>query len=96
MKRLLKFYDKKLYFYYMISTYHINEKELTAEFLKNIKAHFKNKALTLTISEEIDTTNYLLASAANKKHLKKASSDLQKGKGKEFTVAELKKFADSK
>ena len=80
----------------MISTYHINEKELTAEFLKNIKSLFKNKALTVTIAEEIDTTDYLLASRANKKHLQKASSDLQKGKGKELTVSQLKKFANSK
>jgi len=80
----------------MISTYHINEKELTVEFLKNIKSHFKNKALTVTIAEEMDTTDYLLASPANKKHLEKATKNLQKGKGKEFTVAELKKFANSK
>jgi hypothetical protein len=80
----------------MISTYHINEKELTAEFLKNIKSIFKNKTLTLTIAEEIDTTEYLLTSAANKIQLQKATSDLQKGKGKEMTVAQLKKFATSK
>ena len=80
----------------MISTYHINEKELTAEFLENIKSLFKNKTLTVTIAEEIDTTEYLLASLANKEQIKKASADLQKGKGKEFTVAQLKKFANGK
>ena len=80
----------------MISTYHINEKELTAEFLKNIKSLFKNKTLTLTIAEEMDTTDYLLASPANKKHIQKSTSDLQKGKGTEMTIAQLKKFANSK
>jgi hypothetical protein len=80
----------------MTSTYHISEKELTVEFLKNIKTLFKNKKLTVSISEEIDATDYLLASDANKKHLQKASTDLQKGKGKELTIAELKKFASSK
>ena len=80
----------------MVSTYHIDEKELTVEFLKSIKAHFKNKKLTVTIAEEIDTTEYLLASPANKKHLLKANSDLQKGKGKEFTASQLKKFASGK
>lgn len=80
----------------MIATYHINERELTAEFLKKVKSHFKRKAITITIAEEIDSTEYLLTSPANKKHLQKASSDLQKGKGKEFTVAELKKFANGK
>lgn len=80
----------------MISTYHITEEELTADFLKNIKSLFKNKRLTVTISEEIDTTEYLLASDANKKHIQKASSDLQKGKGKKFTVDQLKRFANTK
>jgi hypothetical protein len=77
----------------MNSTYHISEKELTVEFLKTIKALFKNKNLTVSIAEEIDATDYLLATEANKKHLQKSTSDLQKGKGKEFTVAQLKKFA---
>ncbi|MFM2225548.1 MAG: hypothetical protein RJA07_1750 [Bacteroidota bacterium] len=76
----------------MNSTYHISEKELTIEFLKTIKALFKNKNLTVSITEEIDATDYLLASEANKKHLQKSTSDLQKGKGKEFTAAQLKKF----
>jgi hypothetical protein len=80
----------------MISTYHINEKELTKEFLKNIKSLLKNKSITLTIAEELDTTEYLLASTANKKHLQKATTDLQKGKGKVMTLDQLKKFANSK
>jgi hypothetical protein len=78
----------------MISTYHINEKELTKEFLKNIKSLLKNKSITL--AEELDTTEYLLASTANKKHLQKATTDLQKGKGKVMTLDQLKKFANSK
>ena len=80
----------------MISTYHINEKELTVEFLKNIKSLFKNKSITLTISEEIDTTQYLTTSEANKKHLDRAIGDLEKGKGKEMTISQLKKFASDK
>jgi hypothetical protein len=80
----------------MISTYHINEKELTKELLKNIKSLLKNKSITLTIAEELDTTEYLLASTANKKHLQKATTDLQKGKGKVMTLDQLKKFANSK
>jgi len=80
----------------MISTYHVNENELTVEFLKNIKSLFKNKRLTVTIAEEIDTTDYLLASTANKKHLQKATSDLQKGRGTEMTIAQLKKFGKKK
>jgi hypothetical protein len=80
----------------MISTYHINEKELTKEFLKNIKSLFKNKAITLTIAEEMDTTEYLLASPANKKHLLKSMADLKKGKGIVMTTDQIKKFASSK
>lgn len=80
----------------MISTYHINEKELTADFLKSIKALFKNKSITLTIAEEIDTTEYLLSSPANKKHLLKSIADLKKGKGTILTTDDLKKFARSK
>ena len=80
----------------MISTYHITEKELTADFLKSIKSLFKNKSLTLTIAEEMDTTEYLLASPANKKHLQKSIAELEKGKGTIMTIDELKKFASSK
>jgi hypothetical protein len=80
----------------MISTYHINEQELTVEFLKSIKSLFKNKKLTVTIAEEIDETDYLLASQANSKHLQKSISDLENGKGTEFSIAQLKKMASAK
>ena len=77
----------------MTSTYYITEKELNETFLKSVKSLFKNKKITLTISESMDETEYLLSSEANKKSLKKSIKELEGGKGIEFSISNLKKFA---
>ena len=79
----------------MTSTYYITEKELNDTFLKSIKALFKNKKITLTISESIDETEYLLSSEENRKNVKKSMKQLESGKGIEFSISDLKKFAKS-
>ncbi len=43
--------------------------ELTEELLKKIKQLFEGRAVTITISTELDETSYLLASETNKKYL---------------------------
>ena len=80
----------------MTTVYHLTENELSSEFLKTVKSLFKNKKLTITIAEEIDETEYLLSNAANKKHLQKSITDLRSGKGKVFSIEELKLFAANK
>lgn len=57
----------------MVSTFQINETELDNNFVKALKAMFKNRNLTLTIeADEIDTTEYLFSTALNKERLLKA------------------------
>lgn len=43
--------------------------ELSEELLLKIKQLFEGRAVTITISTEIDETEYLTASATNRKHL---------------------------
>lgn len=53
----------------METTIKIASGELTEELLKKIQQLFGGRAVTITISTELDETGYLLASEANKKHL---------------------------
>ncbi len=63
--------------------------ELTIEVINSIKAAFKNKTISITVSEVIDETEYLLSSKANRDHLEKSTRELEEGKGIVFTVEEL-------
>jgi len=53
-------------------TWHLNEAELDEGFYQRLKAQFKNKRLCITVSEEMDETEYLLSSPANAERLLKA------------------------
>lgn len=53
----------------METTIKIASGELTEELLKKIQQLFEGRAVTITISTELDETGYLFASEANKKHL---------------------------
>lgn len=64
----------------MYTTYHLaSAQEVTTDILEAIKANFKSKPIVITVEEEIDTTNYLNSSVANKKMLKKSMEQDKKG-----------------
>jgi len=64
----------------MYATYHLSSaQEITIDILEAIKATFKAKAITITVEEELDTTNYLLKNPANKAMLEKSMKQAQKG-----------------
>jgi hypothetical protein len=69
----------------MYTTYHLKEEELDEEFLESVKKLFKNKRLTISVSEEIDETAYLLNSSANLKRLKESVGQIKSGQVKEFS-----------
>lgn len=64
----------------MYTTYHLSSAdEITIDIIEAIKANFKNKPIMITVEEEIDTTNYLMSSAANKNVLKQSIAQDQNG-----------------
>ncbi len=57
----------------MYTTYHFaSAQEVNSDILEAIKTTFKSKPITITVEEELDTTHYLLSSAANKTALEKS------------------------
>ncbi|MBI3194346.1 MAG: hypothetical protein HYZ34_07770 [Ignavibacteriae bacterium] len=63
----------------MEMTLRINSEQLNTELLDNIKNMFREKEIEITVNE-IDETEYLFRSPANKKHLLKAIEDVEQGK----------------
>jgi antitoxin YefM len=55
----------------MQTTYRLNVNELDENFLEGLKATFKDKEIEIIVSE-VDETEYLLKSPANKKRLLQA------------------------
>lgn len=73
----------------METTYRLNAKELSVELVKSIQEAFKDKEIEITVTDEIDTTDYLLSTEANKKHLYKSLDELESGESVPMTLAEL-------
>ncbi len=62
----------------MTTTYYLEEKELNENFISSVKKLFKDKKLAITIQEEMDETEYLMSSEANKERLFQALEDYSK------------------
>ncbi len=73
----------------METTYRLNAKELSVDLVKSIQEAFKDKEIEITVTDEIDTTDYLLSTEGNKKHLYKSLDELERGEGIPMTLAEL-------
>jgi len=72
-----------------ITTYRLEANELNADFLKALKLLYKGKTISITVKEEMDETEYLLASEANRDMLKEA---LEAEEGYAFTPDEFENF----
>jgi hypothetical protein len=73
----------------MTSTFELNANELNADFLKAIKQLFKNRMIRLTIDVDMDETEYLLQSEANKNHLIEALKNARNGKVEEINIDQM-------
>jgi len=73
----------------METTYRLNAKELSVELIQSIQAAFKDKNIEITVTDQVDETDYLLSTEANKKHIYKSIEELEQGKGIPMSLAEL-------
>ncbi|MCL4481781.1 MAG: hypothetical protein M1445_04015, partial [Bacteroidetes bacterium] len=53
----------------MTTTYHLSANDLSVDFLKSLKSMYKGKTISITVEPEMDETEYLLSSEANRKML---------------------------
>lgn len=64
----------------MYTTYHLSSaQDVTPDLLDSIKSTFKSKPVTITVSEELDATSYLMSSAVNKAMIDKSIEQDKKG-----------------
>ncbi len=60
----------------MQTTYQIEADELDEKFVESVKALFKHKKIEITVNE-LDETDYLLGSSANREHLLESVDDVE-------------------
>jgi antitoxin YefM len=73
----------------MYTSFHIKASELDENFIKGVKALFKSKRILISVEEEMDETDYLNSTEANRKHLKASIDNVKKGK---TTKVDLDKY----
>jgi hypothetical protein len=74
----------------MYTTYHLSSaEEITPDILEAIKTTFKSKPIIITVEEELDATNYLLSSPANKAVLDKSIEQDKKGEHIRVKLSDL-------
>lgn len=62
----------------MHTTYRLNASELDEKFLERLKATFQDRDLEIVVYE-VDETEYLLKSDANRERLTAAKANIEKG-----------------
>ena len=63
----------------MVTTYKLNTMELEDSFIDTIRTTYPNQVVEIEIREQ-DTTEYLLSSPANRKHLMESIKNIEEGK----------------
>ena len=64
----------------MYTTYHFNSAaDINGDILDAIKNTFKEKPIVITVEEELDATDYLISTPANRAMLKKSLEEAKKG-----------------
>ena len=74
----------------MTTTIELRAEELDYQFFKGLKSMYKNRKIRLTIDSEMDETDYLLSTQANRNALEKSLEEARKG---EKIVIELGKLS---
>ena len=64
----------------MTTTYHLSANDLTTDFLKSLRTLYKGKTISITVEAEMDETEYLLASEANRNMLEESLKNVKEGK----------------
>jgi len=64
----------------MYTTFHLEAGEIDENFFKAVKAMFEGRSISITIEEEMDETEYLLSSEANRKVLMQSLENVKQGK----------------
>lgn len=75
----------------MTSIFHIKTEDLNPDFLEALKKMFKGKNITLTVDVDMDETEYLLQSKANKKILLQSLNQVEENELVNTSVDELLK-----
>jgi hypothetical protein len=64
----------------MYTTFHLDTtSELNTDFLKAIKTLFKNQRISVTVEAEMDETEYLMSTEANRLFLEKSMNQIKNG-----------------
>ncbi len=80
----------------MSVVYHLTEKDLNENFFQSLKAFVKGKKnIRIEIGEELDTTEYLMSSEANRKILQESIAQIERGEGLvKVSLDDLRKMAE--
>ena len=63
----------------MVTVYRLHVSELNDQFIEAVQAFFKDKEVEITVTE-VDETEYLLHTQANRTRLMQAISNIENGK----------------
>lgn len=75
----------------MTTIFELNANELNGTLIRSIKTIFKNQRIRLTIDTELDETEYLNKSEANRIALEKSIKQLKNGELITLSLEELQK-----
>ncbi|MCP1380930.1 hypothetical protein GVN20_16795 [Runella sp. CRIBMP] len=75
----------------MTTTIELNAEELDYQLFRSLKAMYKNRKIRLTIDSEMDETDYLLSSLANREALEKSMEEAKRGEKIVVTLSDLRK-----
>ena len=74
----------------MYTTYHLNSAaDINEDILEAIKNTFKEKPIVITVEEELDATDYLMSTPANRAVLKKSLEQARAGNLIELKMEDL-------
>ncbi|MEO7310557.1 MAG: hypothetical protein ABIX01_09175 [Chitinophagaceae bacterium] len=64
----------------MYTTYHLESaQDITIDILETIKENFKSKPISISVTEELDATAYLVSTPANQRMLDASLEQAKKG-----------------